>query len=317
MLYRNPLVAYLEAFFVLTEKRSKNVADQHIKRSHPDMAFIVQGVLLIQSSSTIASSQAALILSSATQGRLPQVAIPDDQGIEIFSMIPKNLTIYWALASSIAIWFLFIHAPEFVIRRKVYADFPLGTHLIGAYSIYLACIFNTLFTPSTLNGEARPWHIWIGRVGMVSGLLSFGFGLFCAWWPYRPIRPPLGFSIGITIGGIAQIATQRAGYRAIQRFYVLKAKLTELEEAKAASEEIEELKKQKESALRAHVYNMVTLFVAACGIPAGLRIAEVLPNSMGAVREIGVIAFLLFMCRPFGDSYFKSTKNGEGLALLQ
>ena len=273
-------------------------------------------MLRVQSISLILPSKAAQIASSTTlflaassQDCLPPSAIPDEEGKAILTMIPKNLTLYWALASSIAIWFLFIHAPEFIIRRKAYADFPLATHLIGAYSIYLACMFNTLLTPSTLNGKARLWHVWIGRAGMVSGLTSFGFGLYCAWWPYRPIRPPLGFSIGITIGGIAQIATQRAGYRAIKRFQVLKAKLKEAEEGKAGNEEMEELKTQQNLALRKHVYNMVTLFVSACGIPAGLRMAEMLPNHLGFVREIGVVVCLLLMSKPFGDSYFKSSKQ--------
>ncbi|KAI2491184.1 hypothetical protein MHU86_23379 [Fragilaria crotonensis] len=247
-------------------------------------------------------------LSAASQSHLPSASNPDEQSLGILSMLPKNLTIYWVVASSIAIWFLFIHSPKFIVRRKVYADFPLATHLIGAYSIYLSCMFNTLFTPSTLDGKARPWHVWIGRIGMVFGLVSFAFGLYCAWWPYRPITPPFGFSIGITIGGVAQIITQRAGYQAIQRFYVLKAKVMEIEEATGESEELETLKTQKETALRTHVYNMVALFVSACGIPAGLRIADLLPTQLGIARYIGVITIFLLMCKPFGDSYFKLPK---------
>ena len=279
------------------------------------MAFIVQGLLHVPSIKPAVPTEAALLrssinfLSTASQSHLPSSANPDEQSLGILNMLPKNLTIYWALASSIAIWFLFIHSPKFIVRRKVYADFPLATHLTAAYSIYLSCIINTLFTPSTLNGKARPWHVWIGRVGMVSGLVSFGFGLYCAWWPYRPVTPPFGFSIGITIGGVAQISTQRAGYQAIQRFYVLKAKVKEMEEATGESVELETLKEQKETALRTHVFNMVALFVSACGIPAGMRIAEMLPNYLGIARDIGVIAFFLLMCKPFGDSYFKLPKQ--------
>ena len=284
------------------------------------MAFLAQGLSQVRSVTPWSSFKAVLLPNSSTFLVPASTAVlvhptashPNEQdlgGIPNMGTLLKNVSIYWIFASSIAIWFLFVHSPTFIIRRKVYNDWPLATHMIGAYTIYLACIVNTLFTPSTLGGKARPWHVWIGRIAMISGLVSFGLGLYCAWWPYRPITPPMGFSLGITIGGIAQIFTQRSGYLAIKRFNALKAKVNDMERSKKQGDELEELKKQKESALRTHIYNMVALFVAACGIPAGMRIADMLPEKFGIVRLIGVIVGFQLIAKPFGDTYIKSDKK--------
>ena len=95
----------------------------------------------------------------------------------------KNINIYWLGATILAIWFLFIHSPPILIERKVLHDLPFLTHLIGAYSLYLACIFNTLFTPSTLNGKSRYLHVYMGRLSLIAGMIGFMYGLFCSWWP--------------------------------------------------------------------------------------------------------------------------------------
>jgi hypothetical protein len=232
------------------------------------------------------------------------------------SMILKNVSIYWIFASSIAIWFLFIHSPAFIVRRKVYNDWPLATHIIGAYTIYLACVVNTLFTPSTFGGKARCWHIWIGRIAMISGLVSFGLGAYCVWWPYRETRPPIGFAIGITLGGIAQVITQCNGYNAIRRFNALKSKLKDMEKSQVNGGELEECKEQMESALRTHIYNMIGLFVVACGIPASIRIADMLPEGLGVASLIGVIVLFQLIAKPFGDTYIKSDENTALLALV-
>ena len=57
-------------------------------------------------------------------------------------------------------------------------------HLIGAYSIYLVCVHNTLLTPSTFKGAARLFHIWIGRIGLVLGVIGFITGAILVWFIY-------------------------------------------------------------------------------------------------------------------------------------
>jgi hypothetical protein len=74
-------------------------------------------------------------------------------------------------------------------------------------------------------------------------------------------------------------------------------------------ENSEECKRQKESALRTHIYNMIGLFVAACGIPAGMRIADMLPEGLGVARLIGVIVLFQLIAKPLRDSYIKSDKR--------
>ena len=38
-----------------------------------------------------------------------------------------------------------------------------------ALGISLACIHNSLLTPSLFDGQARPFHVYVGRVGMLAG----------------------------------------------------------------------------------------------------------------------------------------------------
>lgn len=279
------------------------------------MAFLSQALSFLPATSIPpykALGSINMLVAAASQTFSP-VSQPEDNQGGLFSkldnMMPNNLSIYWVFATSIACWFLFLHSPPFIIRRKVFQDFPLAAHMVGAYTIYLTCIFNTMFTPSSLHGKARPFHVWIGRIGMVMGLISFALGLFCAWWPYRQVRPPFAFSFGVTIGGLAQIAAQRRGYRAIRRFRTLKAEVEEKEKMGLKREELDELKQAKESALRNHIYNMVALFVAACGIPAGLRLSEFLPSSLEAVGLIVIIVSFQAVIKPFGDTYVTKSKT--------
>lgn len=270
----------------------------------------IKAHLIVVSSSCLEASASQILSHSDNDEPHHSLCHQEDRtDTPLLTMIPKNLNVYWVVASSVAIWFLFIHAPPLLISRKVFQDAAMSTHMAGAYTIYLACVFNTMLTPSTLHGNARPWHVWVGRIGMVAGIISFILGLYCAWWPYREIIPPLGFSIGITFGGIMQILSQKNGYRAICKFKRLKLEVEEMERGGKKGEELETLKDEKEVALRSHIYNMVALFVAACGIPAGIRIADMLPEIMGPLRVGGVIALTQWAIKPYGDTFIaKPTK---------
>ena len=136
-------------------------------------------------------------------------------------IINKNFNIYWLTTTMLAVWFLFVHSPPLLKSRNVSlsTDAPFVYHLIGSYSIYITCIINTLITPSI----AKFAHVYIGRIGMILGVLGFIFGLYLSWYPHRPNgRPPLEFSIGITIGGIAQILLQFHGYKCIKQYQTLR-----------------------------------------------------------------------------------------------
>lgn len=206
-----------------------------------------------------------------------------------FFAFAKNIRVYWIGATVLACWFLFVHAPPFLVRRQVWKDFPLLTHLVCAYSIYLACILNTVFTPTVVPAAV---HTWIGRAGMVAGIVSFVLGFYCTW--LRPEhKPDLGFAVGITAGGMGQLYAQYAGYRAIRRY-----KRQDLDPD------------ERRKALREHVFNMVTLFVAACGIPAGIRFAEsMLPPALETLGLILIIIGFSKVADPFGESYFR---DGDG-----
>jgi hypothetical protein len=219
-------------------------------------------------------------------------------------------SIYWFFAAALAIWFLFIHSPPILLERHAFSDFPFVAHLLGAYSIYIACIVNTLITPSTYHGKGHRWHVRIGRVGMGFGLISFVFGVYCTWWPYRTNRPPLGFSIGITIGGILQIAAQYIGYTAIKTYQALKVQVNEMEKCNLHGEALDTLKHQMDSALRNHVYCMVSLFVAACGVPAGMRLVDsYVPENLQTLPLTFVILLFATIPSPFADTYFQAKDN--------
>jgi len=259
--------------------------------------------MMVQSKVTQLSalSTTSLLSSAAPPNRLYSMELPaapmDSSSSAAYNQTSssplKNVNIYWIFASSLAVWFLFVHSPPILIKRQVWKDLPFTSHLMGAYTIYLSCIINTVLTPSTRVGSFS--HVWIGRIGMMAGLFSFVFGLYCAWWPWRSVKQALGFSIGITVGGVMQITTQMAGYRAIKKYQYLKT-------LGSAADSIE-----LERAIKTHVYNMIGLFVAACGIPAALRLAGMFPTDLlVTLAMVGIISLLNVLIGPYGSSYFKS-----------
>merc|ERR1712038_2176772 len=208
------------------------------------------------------------------------------------------------MGTALAVWFLFIYSPPKLKEshgKVFFEDHPFALHLVGAYIIYLACIHNTIMTPSCLDGKARPYHVYVGRIGLIAGFVGFGFGAYCAWSPQRAIKPSRGFAIGITIGGVFQILGQVAGYLSIRKYKALKQRVDEImgeigEESMTeqgsgkmsssvecaeqqqlqqkeqhedrTSTELDDLKSKRDKALKEHIILMVVLFVVACGMPA-------------------------------------------------
>lgn len=217
------------------------------------------------------------------------------------SFIPKYLTLHWAAFATLMIWFLFVHSPPILVASKVLYDPPFALHLGGAYTVYLVCAWNTVFTPSTLDGDAKVYHIWIGRIGMVAGLISFALGAVCAWWPTRDL-PPIGFSIGISAGGLGQLFFQYTGFTAIRRYRVLKEKI---QSGSPSTDELILLQAEKDECLKLHVYNMCGLFIVGCGAPAGIRLLSAMYGDTSTIALIATVIVLICLVRPFGDIYLK------------
>ena len=95
-------------------------------------------------------------------------------------VLPATLDLHWVLGTCLCIWFLWIYAPV-ILAAKDYIPSLLYIHLFGVYSIYMACVHNTLLTPSTFGGAARPFHIAIGRLGFILGIVGFVSGFILTW----------------------------------------------------------------------------------------------------------------------------------------
>mmetsp|Transcript_24011 Transcript_24011/g.37005 ORF Transcript_24011/g.37005 Transcript_24011/m.37005 type:complete len:295 (-) Transcript_24011:272-1156(-) len=229
----------------------------------------------------------------------------------------KHLNVYWTLATSLGIWFLFLHSPPILSERKVLYwnhenhtletnDAPFLLHLIGSYVIYIICMLNTLYTPScstmTLIGgtavvKARSMHVWMGRCAMIAGYMSFALGVYLAWGQHE--TPPLGFSVGITAGGIAQMYCQITGHYAICEYRRLKQLVHSLEHQEDDGQrqpsslvELEDATDKMQNALHRHIYSMLAIFLLACGIPAGMRLSGDLSRGNGIANSI--LAMLVF-----------------------
>lgn len=206
-----------------------------------------------------------------------------------------SFTASWVAATALCIWFLWIHAPTF-LSTKDYIQPLLYFHLIGVYSIYLICVHNTMLTPSALNGAAKPFHIWLGRVGLILGVFGFATGFILVWFVYD-FSQNWGFSIGITYGGFAQMQLEILGWKSIKKFQMIKAQINAGEYKDR--EELVLLQDEQEAQLTAHIQSMIRLFVLACGIPALLRICDVVGYGYLPLFLIIVYSLTYFMTRPF------------------
>ncbi len=206
---------------------------------------------------------------------------------------------YWVGATSLCSWFLFWHSP--LVLRKMPLDKVFLVHLAGAYTISVACMTNTLTTPSIAGSK---WHVFVGRVGMISGFTSFVAGAICAWWPWRPNLPSRSFAIGITIGGVFQVVSQIAGYKAIRKFQSLKEKIECIESSEDGDEEqMQSLISQRDASLKTHAYCMIGVFAAGCGCPAAVRLLQELGVSYLPGLIISVVG--LNAAVPYwGNQYF-------------
>jgi len=198
----------------------------------------------------------------------------------------------WAAATSLCIYFLFIYAPKHLALEKTDTIPPLLIiHLIGAYSIYLACVHNILITPRCFNGRARPFHVWIGRFGLILGVVGFVSGVIVTW-VVNDYTQNMGFSIGITIGGILQMYLQTSGYVSIRHFTKIREQILTSEYKN--KEELYALEDEQDTHLIRHISSMINLFVFACGVPAIMRLELPLGYLL-----LGCALASFLMIRPF------------------
>jgi hypothetical protein len=158
--------------------------------------------------------------------------------------IHKNFNIPWFIATGLAGWFLAIHTPSFWINRQLpIRDILLAIHISSAGTVYIACAHNSVFTPSFVNMfgvQSKMMHIWVGRIGLIAGILSVSFGMYLTWsrlgLPTENGGTTLGFSIPITIGGICQLIAEYNGYFSIRLYQTLRHEIeAKLQQSKEES----------------------------------------------------------------------------------
>jgi hypothetical protein len=218
----------------------------------------------------------------------------------------KNLNLFWGITTALAVWFLFWHSPIFWKQRHILTiprDVVLAIHIVTAGTIYMACAHNCLVTPS-LHPMARACHTWVGRLGLISGIVSFSLGAYIAW--SRLTSDPsvvggttLSFAIPITIGGILQLICEVKGFRAIREFKQIRIQLAE----NSSLGEITSLQERQRAALVKHIGYMLSLFVMACSIPAGIRLAERITGRKDGMILTAVILGIIFGLNAIGSRY--------------
>ena len=153
-----------------------------------------------------------------------------------------------------------------------------------------------MLTPSALNGAAKPFHIWMGRVGLILGVVGFVTGFILVWFVYD-YSANWGFSIGITYGGLAQMQLEFVGWRSIKKFQMIKTQISAGDYRD--NDELELLKDEQDAHVMTHIKCMIRLFVLACGIPALLRICDIVGYGYLPIFLIIVYSLTYFMTHPF------------------
>lgn len=209
--------------------------------------------------------------------------------------VGKNLNLFWAAGTGLAVYFLFVHAPQYLATIDISPT--LWIHIFGVYPIYLACIHNTLITPTTFSW-ARGFHVWVGRIGLVLGVMGFITGVILEWSNLDPDE--LGGAIGVTVGGTIQMTAQFFGYRAIKRHQRFKKELAEIiarhgldgDDSDIDKKNIDDLREKRDAALISHVYNMLGVFLLGCGIPSMNRLPF---KQHGWIYYLLIVVFVVVM----------------------
>jgi hypothetical protein len=220
--------------------------------------------------------------------------------------ICKNVNLYWAATTALAIWFLGVHTPPFWKQRHLLhiGDITLATHIVTASTVYLVCAHNCLVTPSI----HRTAHVWMGRFGLWSGGISFTLGAYLAWSRLTLDEnnrvqgsTTLGFAIPITVGGILQIYCEVVGYRAIRQYQKLRQDF--IKHPTIPNEQRTALQNQLHTALKTHISCMLGLFVLACSIPAGIRLAISMAGTDDGLLPVLLIVLMVGVLQKIATRY--------------
>jgi len=222
------------------------------------------------------------------------------------------MNVYWIICVLLAAWFLFVHTPPVLIERDAIGSIRFMLHLFGVVAVYGGSLFNTLMTPSSLNGKARPYHIWVGRVALIGGVLCFCAGFSLSWFPLGVL--PVWFAAFITSVGCIQLYAEFVGFRSIQRFQRLRQQIEEMESSQGVAIDTEDMKRlteDKNAALQSHIFHMVMLLVIGCGFPALLRLAYYFGSFRIALGVLVLYTTNSFMVKKFAKTYIPLSPQSQ------
>ncbi|ETW09879.1 hypothetical protein H310_00325 [Aphanomyces invadans] len=144
---------------------------------------------------------------------------PDPESTPCRAWYDGNFTIWWLIGALLGLWFTLYKGLGIVVGLLPPSNgIPVGPvfamHLVTSILFMCICIFNVFHTPS--HGRVyRKVHRLLGCMAMISGVISFITGAVAVWW--ERYTEDLGFSIGITVGGVLQMGCQGYGWYKIRQ----------------------------------------------------------------------------------------------------
>lgn len=207
--------------------------------------------------------------------------------------------VYWIGAVSLLAWFFFVHSPPIVLKSFHRPLF--NTHIVGVGWLCLACIHNTLITPSI----RRDQHAVIGTSGLYFGAAGYVSGMVLAIQSFS-IDPvfAIAISTGGTISGFAAIT----GYRDIQKYKKIEAELKSTSST-LSTQQRSALNKESSKYLKSHIQSMLGLFIMGCLLPAAIRVVEE-SQKEGLYIAVAVIGFNM-IAHHYSTMYQRGSAQGS------
>jgi hypothetical protein len=111
------------------------------------------------------------------------------------------------------------------------------------------------------------YHIWIGRAGLLEGIVSLCMGYGSSWSKHCDIERELGFEICVRIGRVFQFLSQVLGFYFVKKSQLYRQEILELEaeQEKVGVTASQEENKVTELSKSGAGYQQLNLLKQRCG----------------------------------------------------